>query len=131
MIRGAWLAYVRKVNGAALGATADLEEFLFGTGAARSVPNPAGSGRDAERCNGAKGSMLAAEEPLGRWAERNRTFGPVIAEACDHVRMVHDLGASVQIARWAYEQVVAAGGVLWLARGALVPVTEQWRQALG
>ena len=75
--------------------------------------------------------MLAAEEHLGRWAERNRAFGPVIADACDRVRMMHDLGASVQIAAWAFEQTVASGGVLWRARGALVPVSDQWRQALG
>ena len=31
MVRSAWLAHVRRVNGAALGATADLEEFLFGS----------------------------------------------------------------------------------------------------
>jgi hypothetical protein len=31
MIRGAWLAYVRKLNGAVLGTAADLEEFLFGS----------------------------------------------------------------------------------------------------
>ena len=31
MIRGAWLDHVRKLNGAVLGTTADLEEFLFGS----------------------------------------------------------------------------------------------------
>jgi hypothetical protein len=66
--------------------------------------------------------MLAAEEHLGRLAERNRAFGPMIADACDRVRMMHDLRASVQIA--------ASGGMLWRARGTLVPITEQWRQAL-
>jgi hypothetical protein len=74
--------------------------------------------------------MLAAEEHLGRWAERNRAFGPVIASACDRVHMMHDLVASVQIAAWAYEQAGAAGGMLWRARGALVPITDRWRQAL-
>ena len=62
-------------------------------------------------CNGAKGSMLAAEEHLGRWAERNRAYAPVIAAACDRTGMVHDLSTSVQIAVWAYEQAAAAGAL--------------------
>ena len=59
--------------------------------------------------NGAKGSMLAAEEHLSRWVERNRVYAPVIAEACDRVGMVRDLPAPLQIAAWAYEQAAAAG----------------------
>jgi hypothetical protein len=31
LVRGAWLAYIRKFNSQHLGVTADLEEFLFGT----------------------------------------------------------------------------------------------------
>jgi hypothetical protein len=152
MIRSAWLAYVRKINGAALGTTADLEEFLFGSERAdlsgirpaliemqrgqcfycrrdlaisgdvdHFVPwsrYPVDLGHNFvvahASCNGAKGSMLAAEEHLGRWAERNRTFGSVIGESCDSVRMMHDLRASLQITAWAYEQAATAGGKLWL-----------------
>src|SRR5437660_1027249 len=60
-------------------------------------------------CNGAKGSMLAAEEHLGRWVERNRAHALVIAEACCRAGMVHDLPASQQIAAWAYQQAAATG----------------------
>jgi hypothetical protein len=81
-------------------------------------------------CNGAKGSMLAAEEHLGRWVERNRAYAPLIAEACDRAGMVHDLPASLQIASWAYEQAAAAGGALWREPGALVPITDRWRSVL-
>ena len=34
-------------------------------------------------CNGAKGSMLAAEEHLIHWVDRNPVYAPVIAEACE------------------------------------------------
>ncbi len=169
MVRGAWLAHVRKLNGAVLGATEDLEEFLFGSEPAdlsgvrpvlvelqgsrcfycdrelahaedvdHFVPwarYPVDLGHNFvladAACNDAKGSMLAAEEHLERWAERNRKFGTMIGEACDRARMVHDLEASVQIAAWAYEQAEAVGGVFWRAKGTLVPITDGWRQALG
>jgi hypothetical protein len=75
-------------------------------------------------CNGAKGSMLAAAEHLGRWTECNRTFGLMIGKACDDPRIMHDLGASLQIASRAYEQTAAAGGVLWLSLDAIVPINE-------
>jgi hypothetical protein len=169
MVRSAWLAHVRRVNGAALGATADLEEFLFGSDRADlsgirlaliEIQNgvcfycrsnlPSGAG-DVDHfipwsrypvdlghnfviahaaCNGAKGSMLAAVEHLGRWAERNRISGPVIEAACDCAGMMHNRQASAQIAAWAYEQEAAAGGALWRAGKTLTPITDLWRQAL-
>lgn len=82
-------------------------------------------------CNNAKGAILAAEEHLGRWAERNRDLAAALEEACDRVRMTHDLNASRQVAAWAYEQAAASGGLLWRSRGSLVPISEQWRAALG
>jgi hypothetical protein len=42
--------------------------------------------------------MLAAEEHLGRWVDRNRAYAPVIAAACGRTGMVHDIRASKQIA---------------------------------
>ena len=168
MVRGEWLAYVRKVNSVALGATSDLGEFLFGSERAdlsgiRSTlvvlqsgscfycrRDFAGAG-DVDHfipwsrypvelghnfviahpsCNAAKGSMLAAEEHLGHWAQRNLSFGAVIAEACDRKGIMHDRPASVRIAAWAYEQTETTGGLLWLARGALVAITDRWREAL-
>jgi hypothetical protein len=42
--------------------------------------------------------MLAAEEQFARRVEPNRTYAPVIAEACDRAGMVHDLPASLPIA---------------------------------
>jgi 5-methylcytosine-specific restriction endonuclease McrA len=52
-------------------------------------------------CNGAKGSRLAAEEHLSRWAARNRSFGPAIGEACDRALMepvqIGDLGLNALV----------------------------------
>jgi hypothetical protein len=81
-------------------------------------------------CNGSKGALLAAEDHLGRWFERNRSFGAQVSEACNRVKMTHDLNASLQITVWAYEQVAAAGGKLWQANTVLIPVSDHWRTTL-
>jgi hypothetical protein len=168
MIRGEWLAYVRKVNSVALGTTTDLAEFLFGSDrgdlsgirpAFTELQNgacfyckrdlkqvgdvdhfipwsryPVDLGHNfviAHRsCNGAKGSMLAAEEHLGRWVDRNRTMGTEIENACDTAGMTHDYDASMQIATWAYEQEATAGGVVWVHGNAAQPISRSWQQVL-
>jgi hypothetical protein len=79
-----------------------------------------------QSCNGAKGSTLAAEEHLAHWGERNRRHGGAIATECDRVNVIHDLGASIQIARWAYEQTSAAGGLTWRAGKVLIALASSW-----
>ncbi len=81
-------------------------------------------------CNGAKRAMLAAEQHLRKWMERNRDQGALLSEVCDGVRMTHNIAASRQIADWASEQAVAAGSMLWLSHGTLVPISADWRQVL-
>jgi 5-methylcytosine-specific restriction endonuclease McrA len=168
MIRSAWLTHIRRLNSAALGTTADLEEFLFGSDRAdlsslrpmladlqhgncfycngsisrageidHFVPwsrYPVDLGHNFvlahSTCNGSKGALLAAEDHLGRWFERNRSFGAQVSEACNRVKMTHDLNASQQITVWAYEQVAAAGGKLWQANAVLVPISDHWRTTL-
>ena len=78
------------------------------------------------KCNASKGSILASEDHLGRWAERNRSYGGQIARECDRVRFTSDLGASVQIARWAYEQAFAAQSLTWVGGKRLVPLGAEW-----
>jgi 5-methylcytosine-specific restriction endonuclease McrA len=65
-------------------------------------------------CNSAKGSMLAAEEHLARWTERNQLYWGDIQAACLTANIRVDLDASVQIAEWAYGQAVAVGAMLWV-----------------
>ena len=65
-------------------------------------------------CNSAKGAMLAAEEHLARWVERNSDHGEEIARECDRARVAHDLNASMQVAHWAYGQAASAGASAWL-----------------
>lgn len=81
-------------------------------------------------CNLAKGSMLAAEEHLDRWTQRNLSVGSEIAETCGRTGMMHDLPTSLRIAAWAYEQTAASGGLLWLAHAALTTITDRWREIL-
>ncbi len=49
------------------------------------------------KCSASKGSLLACEDNLGRWTERNRRYGGQIASECDRVRSTSYLGATVQI----------------------------------
>jgi hypothetical protein len=84
-------------HGAVAGVTADLD---------RSIPwsrYPVDLGHNFVlahgKCNTSKSSILACEEHLGRWAERNRTYGGQIARECDRVRFTSVLDATFQIAR--------------------------------
>lgn len=67
-----------------------------------------------DRCNSAKGTLLAAEEHRERWDVRNERHGADIQRSCVAASITADLQASVQIAHWAYAQASAVGGMLWL-----------------
>jgi hypothetical protein len=82
-------------------------------------------------CNGSKGDRLAAESHLGRWHERNELNRAVLSERFEAAGLLHDHGASVRVARWAYEQVELSGGQVWVERAALRPLGPEWRGVLG
>lgn len=62
-------------------------------------------------CNRSKSDMLAAQEHLENWMERNFRFGSEIAGSL--TGFLADADCSVRVARWAYEQGVAAGAHGW------------------
>jgi 5-methylcytosine-specific restriction endonuclease McrA len=63
-------------------------------------------------CNRHKSDILAAEQHLSRWLDRNERQGEdLVAELRGFVA---DASCSIRVARWAYEQAVAAGGYGWL-----------------
>lgn len=77
-------------------------------------------------CNSQKADRLAATEHLHKWVDRNARFDSQLVEAFDDRAILHDLGASIRIASWAYKQVEAAGGLLWQRRDNLVNIEPDW-----
>jgi hypothetical protein len=83
-----------------------------------------------DRCNARKSDLLAAEEHLGRWADRNRTLGAELASGFDARGVRHDLGATERVARWAYGAVQRAGGQVWVTGSELRGLSEGWEWVL-
>ena len=82
-------------------------------------------------CNSSKSDLLAAEEHLERWTERNLTRREELQEGFDQLKILHDWPASRQIARWAYGQAHQANRQVWVgAKNDLMPLTGDWRRIL-
>jgi hypothetical protein len=82
------------------------------------------------RCNGSKGDRLAAETHIEQWRNRNESRARLLVERFDDAGLMHDLGASVRVARWAYGQVEESGGQVWVEGNLLQPLGEEWRTLL-
>jgi hypothetical protein len=82
------------------------------------------------RCNGSKGDRLAAEPHIDRWRERNELHRQLLLDGFNDAGLLHDLGASVRVARWAYGQAEESGGQVWLEGNVLQPLTREWRGLL-
>ncbi len=61
--------------------------------------------------NGNKADRIAAVDHLARWCERNARRATDLAEAFMRTGVLHDVAATTQITRWAYEQAETAGGL--------------------
>jgi hypothetical protein len=83
-----------------------------------------------DKCNNAKGSMLAAEEHLARWAERNRSHSVVIEDRCVVANVGADPDAAAQVARWAYGQASAVGSMTWVRAKELRQIGSNWETIL-
>ncbi|MSR21892.1 MAG: HNH endonuclease [Gemmatimonadetes bacterium] len=79
-------------------------------------------------CNSKKSDLLAAEEHLERWVERNRTSG--LEASFEGVGIRHSLTATLRVAAWAYGQVHKAGGQVWVAGTELRPLGVRWDEVL-
>jgi len=81
-------------------------------------------------CNRRKSDHLAAEPHLAHWVERNRTLGDMLSAQFDEKKIRHDLGASNEIARWAYGQVAGRGGQVWVYGSVLEALGGGWQELL-
>ncbi len=84
-----------------------------------------------DKCNNAKSDRLGAVEHLERWCRRNGDHGVQLGRGFDGRGLVHDLGVSRSVTRWAYEQAEAAGGHMWVEGKRLVPLASGWRELPG
>jgi hypothetical protein len=81
-------------------------------------------------CNGAKRDRLASEEHLAAWVERNRAYAEPLQLEFDRLGMLHNLGSTNRIARWAYSSAATIAGRAWHAQNVLLPLTGAWRDIL-
>ena len=82
------------------------------------------------RCNGSKSDLLAAEEHLERWVERNRACGADLEDAFDQLGIQHDLAATLRVTEWAYGQIHRAGGQVWVLGRELRVLSARWEDVL-
>jgi 5-methylcytosine-specific restriction endonuclease McrA len=82
------------------------------------------------KCNNAKSDHLAAEQHLGAWAERNRKHQQELGDRLREAALPSDLPASIQIAKWVYQQTEKANGQVWVAKGVLQHLSPAWPQCL-
>jgi hypothetical protein len=78
-------------------------------------------------CNSAKGDRLPSCDHLGRWVERNRTWGSQIRAELEQQGILADLIASTRVTEWAYSQTQASGG---LRKDIMIPPPALWREVL-
>jgi hypothetical protein len=81
-----------------------------------------------DRCNKAKSDYLAAETHLAAWVERNKQHQVEMQSRLVEAALPCDLTASVQIAKWVYQQTEKANGQVWVAEKVLKHLSTAWWQ---
>lgn len=83
-----------------------------------------------DKCNNAKSDFLAAENHLAAWVERNNENQIELRERLVAAALPCDLTASVQIARWVYQQTEKANGQVWVMEKVLRHLSPEWAKCL-
>ena len=71
---------------------------------------------------------LAAEKHLAAWVERNREHQAELQERLQEAALPCDLLATIQIAKWVYEQTEKANGQVWVMEKVLQHLGPGWSQ---
>ncbi len=79
-------------------------------------------------CNSRKSDLLAAEEHLQKWTERN--CEDELKKGFDERSIRHDWPATRRIAHWAYDQVHGQQGQVWVAASERRRLSDDWQQIL-
>lgn len=79
-----------------------------------------------DKCNNAKTDFLAAENHLAAWVERNREHQRELQERLVAAALPCDWTASIQIAKWVYQQTEKANGQVWVMEKVLRHLGPDW-----
>ncbi len=82
-------------------------------------------------CNSSKSDVLAGNDHLQRWVERNALHGEFLAGEFDEERIPHDQQLSLRVAQSLYALADSEGAELWMEKGLLKPIEPSWRGILG
>jgi len=82
-------------------------------------------------CNGSKGDRIAAYDHLRRWCTRNEVHAAVLDAEFTRAKLLADWSVSSRVARWAYSQVEASSGHVWVSGDNLVALDGRWRSLPG
>ena len=83
-----------------------------------------------QRCNSNKSDLLAAEEHLERWTERNRTCRGELETRFDESNVPYDLPTTHKLAHYAYSQVYQYGGQVWVQANERRSLSPNWVRIL-
>jgi len=78
------------------------------------------------RCNNAKSDHLAAEDHIAAWVGRNDEHRAELYERLVGAGLPWDPTATVQIARWVYQQTERSNGQVWVAEKVLRHLGPGW-----
>lgn len=81
-------------------------------------------------CNNAKSDYVAGEEHLAAWSERNRLHQEVLKSRLQEAALPCDWSASIQIARWVYQQTDRVKGQVWVMKNVFQHLSPTWQQKL-
>jgi hypothetical protein len=81
-------------------------------------------------CNNAKSDYLAAEKHIAAWVERNRMHQEELQRRLQEAALPCDWSATLQIAKWVYQQTERANGQVWVVEKVLEHLSPVWSQFL-
>ena len=79
-----------------------------------------------DKCNNAKSDFLAAENHLASWTERNRLNHLELQERLVAAALPCESTATVNIAKWVYQQTENAKGQVWVEKKLLRRLGSEW-----
>ncbi len=82
-------------------------------------------------CNRKKSDLLADEQHLERWIDRDRDRDSVIVQAGADAGIVIDLPGTMGVARWAYAQGEQLRVGVWSSDDVIAQLSGRWRSLLG
>lgn len=79
-----------------------------------------------DKCNNAKSDHVAAENHLGVWIERNSRHLVELQDRLLEAALPCDSTATMQIAKWTYQQTEKANGQVWVEEKLLRHLGPEW-----